>query len=121
MSSNLKFGPETNRESVPNSGETTNFVAPISPAKLNAFKNFHSNTLLNESKKNEAQINNQTNDPISPNQNSSSTSGQSTNTNVLEYYLIVYGQITPKTDDITRCKYVSRHDSDGKFIYLEPG
>ncbi|RNA31815.1 hypothetical protein BpHYR1_039635, partial [Brachionus plicatilis] len=120
LSSNLKFGPETNRESVPNSGDTTNFVAPISPVKLNSFKNFHSNTLLNESSSNEAQISNQTNDPISPNQNNSSISAQSNSANVLEYYLIVYGQITPKTDDLNKCKYVSRHDADGKFIYLEP-
>lgn len=65
-----------------------------------------------------ATVNNNNNN----NKNESITSlGSSTNSNaILQYYLIAYGQIKPKTEDLINYKFISRHDVDGKFIYVEP-
>lgn len=39
---------------------------------------------------------------------------------VLQYYLIAYCQVKHKTDESTHIRYISKHDVDGKFIFLEP-
>lgn len=45
-----------------------------------------------------------------------------TNTPVLEYYLIAYGTVKPRTDESAMAsQFTSKHDLDAKFIYLEPG
>ncbi|CAF0759999.1 unnamed protein product [Brachionus calyciflorus] len=146
LSANLKFSPETQSEQTPTGLSQTNLLSPSltsssessvflnnlnnsNTAKLNSFKNFHSITLLNE----QTHLNNDANQLLNttPNSNSADAGPQiaqtgtsissNSSTNVLEYYLIAYGQISPKIDETSKHKYTSRHDQDGKFIYLEPG
>lgn len=45
-----------------------------------------------------------------------------TNAPVIQYYLIAYGQVKHRSDEAClHSVFMSRHDLDGKFIYLEPG
>lgn len=50
-----------------------------------------------------------------PNSGSSTSAPHS-----MVYYIILHGQIKPKSEDSSLDKFVTKYDSDGKFIYLEP-
>ena len=52
---------------------------------------------------------------------SSACSSLTTNSNTptLQNYLIACGKIKHTSDEIVQRKYFSRHDADGKFIYLD--
>jgi hypothetical protein len=54
---------------------------------------------------------------------SSSSSTSSTNSSAL-HYLIAYGHMKPpkplEEETVQHPKFMSRHDSDGKFIYVDP-
>lgn len=112
-------------------------------SKLSSFTNYHSITLLSDSLasnpslvktatskfSNDPYINsalsinlsqNEPSQQTSPNTSAQSTSLTNSTNSVLQYYLIAYGQIKPKTDESIH-KFISRHDPDGRFIYIEPG
>ena len=51
--------------------------------------------------------------------NSSSSTLNSTNSS-LQHYLITCGKIKQSDEELVQYKFISRHDADGKFIYLDP-
>lgn len=38
----------------------------------------------------------------------------------VQHYLIAYGQTRPKTNSLVNFEFVSKHDTNGKFVYVEP-
>ena len=51
---------------------------------------------------------------------SASSSSSPQNNGSLQHYLITCGKIKQSDEELVQYKFISRHDADGKFIYLEP-
>jgi hypothetical protein len=52
--------------------------------------------------------------------NSGTSASQLFGNNSIQYYLIAYGQTKPRVDELSQFKFISKHDQDGKYIYVEP-
>lgn len=101
----------SNSNSNPNSTNVSMISSKTNEIK-NSFAKYHSAALY---------------EPSTPGMNDSlgglnSSSSSSLNGNpVLQYYLIAWAKIKSKPDEeLAQYKYMSRHDADGKFIFLEP-
>jgi len=113
LNSNLKYTPpnqEDHNESLTKSSNKSNESID---ANQILFKAHHSMSLFNNS---------YTNQPNSSSQSSLQNNFINSSIPLLQYYLIAYGQkkTMPDEEIDVQCKYVSRHDLDGKFIYVEP-
>ncbi len=112
LNSNLKYTPPNQEEHIEPQIKSSNRSNESIDANQILFKAHHSMSLFNSS---------YTNQPSSS-QSSLQNSLLNSSIPLLQYYLIAYGQKKTMSDDEmdVQFKYVSRHDLDGKFIYVEP-
>ena len=76
------------------------------------FRNYHSTTFLNSF---ENDLNQKRNHFRTENKNKMCDSF-----NQVQHYLLAYAQIKPKVNEIEQTKFVTKHDVEGKFLFVEP-
>ena len=79
---------------------------------------------LDWSKQNSLISNNNNNNNVTKTNGSSDNGGRGIATSNsltpnLQHYLITCGKIKQPDDELIQSKFITRHDADGKFIYLE--
>lgn len=74
---------------------------------------------LNSLNANTSNNNNNTEKTNGPSSISSNISTSNSSIPTLQHYLITFGKIKQMDDELLQNKYITRHDADGKFTYLE--